>query len=199
VVFGPDGTLYGTTIYGGGGSCLGGCGTVYNLKPPPTACKTALCPWTETILYRFTNGQDGASPGGDLVFDQQGNIYGMDFGVANDPGAVYELTRSGGTWTERTLYHFSGGADGAQPYGGVTFDPSGNIYGVTRVGGAYSLGTVFQLTPSGSGWTENVLYSFQNGSDGEEPLAGLILDGAGNLYGTSSDGGTGGGVSSNTR
>jgi uncharacterized repeat protein (TIGR03803 family) len=74
----------------------------------------------------------------------------------------------------------------------LNFDPSGNLYGVTRGGGPHSLGTVFQLTPTGSSWTENVLYSFQNGNDGEEPLAALILDGAGNLYGNSSDGGTGG-------
>src|SRR5271166_1623673 len=81
VVFGPDGSLYGTTYDGGGDGCSGyGCGTVFNLKPPATACKTALCPWTETVLYRFTGGSDGGEPSyGDLVFDQAGNLYGTTY------------------------------------------------------------------------------------------------------------------------
>ena len=77
VIFGPDGSLYGTTSGGGGGSCEGGCGTVFNLKPPPHATANVLGGWTETVLYRFTGGADGATPvGADLIFDQAGNLYG---------------------------------------------------------------------------------------------------------------------------
>jgi len=81
VIFGPDSSLYGTTAGGGGSGCSGfGCGTVFNLKPPATACKTSLCPWTETVLYRFSGGSDGGEPSyGDLVFDQAGNLYGTTY------------------------------------------------------------------------------------------------------------------------
>ena len=205
VVFGPDGSLYGTTYDGGGDGCSGyGCGTVFSLKPPATACKTALCPWTETVLYRFTGGSDGAKPeGGDLILDQAGNIYGtagiggyQDGGCSNlgGCGVVFELTPSNGGWTEKILYSFSGGSDGAQPYAGL-FDQSGNLYGTTLLGGSSGDGTVFQLTPSGSGWTENVLYTFQDGNDGAFPDGGLIFDQSGNLYGTTLfDGKDGGGT-----
>src|SRR5271167_2154751 len=76
VTLGPDGSLYGTTIYGGGGCGGSGCGTVYRLSPPPTACKAVLCPWTETVLYRFEGGTDAAHPSGAIVFDQSGSLYG---------------------------------------------------------------------------------------------------------------------------
>jgi uncharacterized repeat protein (TIGR03803 family) len=201
VIFGPDGSLYGTTLQGGEGDCqyLGGpytgCGTVFNLKPPATACKTAPCDWTETVLYRFTGGVDGGVPSyGDLVFDQAGNIYGTTItGGSGNGGAVYELTPSHGGWTENTLYSFTEGADGGTPFGSVVFDSAGNLYGTTSYGGRNDLGTVFQLTPSGSGWAESVLYNFQNGSDGSYPYAGLIFDAFGNLYGSTTSGGTGGG------
>jgi len=93
--------------------------------------------------------------------------------------------------TQKVLYTFTGGLDGAQPFqAGVIFDQSGNLYGVTEYGGAYNFGTVFQLTPSPSGeWTETVLHSFTGGADGDLPQGGLATDGAGNLYGTTSDGG----------
>src|SRR5208283_4663542 len=99
-----------------------------------------------------------------------------------------ELTPSNGGWTGRTLYSFTGGTDGGAPVAGVTFDSSGNLYGTTYHGGQLSdpVGVVFQLTPSGSGWTENVLYTFQNGSDGADVAAGLVFDNSGNLYGAAS-------------
>jgi uncharacterized repeat protein (TIGR03803 family) len=188
VIFGPNGTLYGTTYIGG---AYNG-GTVFNLSPPPHACKSALCPWTETVLHSF-GLNDAANPGyGDLIFDQAGNIYGTAQTVARHyiyPGAVYELTPSGSGWTENLLYIFTGGEDGAYPDAGVIMDQSGNLYGTTAEGGdlacqpPHGCGTVFQLTPSGSGWTENTLYSFSGGNDGWYPEAGLIFDPSGNLYG----------------
>ena len=189
VTFGPNGTLYGTTV--GGGTYLEG--TVFNLKPPARACTTALCPWTETVLYSFQQGTDGHNPWfGDLIFDKAGNIYGTTvYGGEFGYGTVYELMLSGGTWTESVLYNFSGGSDGGNPYAGLTFDTAGNLYGTTEAGGSSNLGTVFQLSPSGSGWAERVLYNFQGGTDGGNPYTGLIFDDlSGNLYGDTYAGGT---------
>ncbi len=189
VIKGPDGSLYGTT-YEGGGSCS--CGVVFKLQPPPTAPRSALEPWTETVIHDFS-GPDGSLPGyGDLVFDQAGNIYGTtEQGGAYGAGAVYELTPSNGGWTESVIYSFSGFTDGGAPYGGVIFDNAGNLYGTTSGGGQYSKGTVFELTPSGSGWSETVLHSFQS-SEGTFPVGGLMFDLSGNLIGTTESGGLGG-------
>ena len=190
LTIGPDGSFYGTTYEGGGGCSLTnrGCGTVYNLKPPASACKSALCPWAETVIYRFVGGSDGAQPGyGNLVFDQAGNIYGTTSSGGVSGGTVFELTPSNGGWTESVLHSFTGGSDGAIPWGGLVLDKAGNLYGTTYKGGGGcsngGCGTVFELTPSGSGWTEKVLYSFQGGSDGGFPYAGLVFDQSGNLYG----------------
>jgi len=95
---------------------------------------------------------------------------------------VYELTRSNG-WTDTVLYKFQGGNDGAPPYGGVVFDQAGNLWGTTGYGGSYDNGTIYQLVPSGGGWTESVVYHFLGGSDGANPYAGLIVDQSGNFYG----------------
>ena len=187
VIIGADGTLYGTTTAGGGSGCYQnlGCGTVFNLKPSPTACKTALCPWTETVLYRFTGGIDGATPEAEVIFDHGGNLYGTTYaGGQNGAGAVFELTPAGSGWTENVLYSFSGFGGGLNPAAGVIFDPAGNLYGTTSSGGQGGNGTVYQLTPSGSGWTEKAIYVFQNGTDGSHPQASLVSDAAGNLYGT---------------
>jgi uncharacterized repeat protein (TIGR03803 family) len=148
------------------------------------------------VLYSFQGGAngDGANPIG-LIFDQAGNIYGTaSGGGAYRGGIAYELTPSGSGWTESLLHNFGDGIDGSVPYKNVlVFDNAGNLYGTTTLGGSSGLGAVFQLTPSGSGWTENVIYSFQGGDDGGFPYAGLILDQSGNLYGATTDGGTGGG------
>jgi len=211
VVFGPDGNLYGTTTYGGEGGCdYGlGCGTVFQLKPFPTACKTAVCGWQETVLYRFTGGSDGANPGyGDLIFDQAGNLYGTTAVGGNQGGlcsnfggcgVVFELTPSYGGWTEKVLYSFTESSDGFQPYAGLIFDNAGNLYGTTVSGGftwgdcdeEAGCGVVFELTPSNGGWTENVLYTFYGGNDGDNPYAGLIFDASGNLYGATPNDGEG--------
>jgi uncharacterized repeat protein (TIGR03803 family) len=135
-----------------------------------------------TVLYRFTGGADGSLPGyGDLVFDQAGNLYGTTIqGGSSQEGAVYELSPSGGGWTEIVLYSF---ANLSFPYSGVILDQARNLYGTTT-GGGVAYGTVYQLTPSGPPWIEHSLYPFSGGNDGAYPIGGVISDQSGNLYGT---------------
>jgi len=194
VVFGPNQTLYGTTRNGGGGGCTGGgCGTLFNLQPRPTACGTFLCPWIETILLHF-NGNGGSYPLSEVTFDNSGNIFGTtEYGVplqdgegSCDPdcGLVYELSPSNGGWTESTPYGFKDGSfgqNGAYPVGGVTFDSAGNLYGTT--GGYFQPGIIFELTPPGNPyWTFQQLYDFDNDGAGG-PVAKMILDPTGTFYG----------------
>jgi uncharacterized repeat protein (TIGR03803 family) len=182
VIFGPNGTLYGTT--GGGGDY--DLGVVFNLQPPPTACKTPLCPWIETVIHSFagtSNGDDGSGPLGELAFDQAGNLYGTaNQGGQYGYGMVYELTKTNGSWTESKLFQFINSF--GYPYSGVTIDANGNLYGTVHYAYGY-YGGVYELSPSGGGWTEQVIHYFQQ-SDGGDPYAGLILDAAGNLYGATS-------------
>ncbi len=203
VVIGPGGSLYGTTAYGGEGSCSTwggtlGCGTVFKMQPPITFCVNATCYWTETRLFEFNGASGGATPyGGIPIFDQAGNMYGTTFAggggtCAGGCGLVYELSPANGGWTENVLYSFNGGSsDGASPWAGVIFDQAGNLYGTTEFGGAYGYGTIYELSPSGSGWTEKVLYNFQGQADGGWPYAGLVFDRQGNLYGATTEGGAG--------
>ena len=191
VVFGPDGTLYGTTSAGG----ANGWGTVFNLRPPASVCRSTQCRWTETIIHNFTGSDGGAPQFGDLVFDAAGNIYGTTAGGgAHGEGVVFALTSSGTGWTESVLYSFAGGNDGAAPYSGVIFDAAGNLYGTTTLGGSHLVGTVYELTPSQSGWSKTTLYSFDGADHSFTPYGGLIFDRQGNLYGTAcggpNDGGT---------
>lgn len=194
MAIGPNGSLYGTTNYGGnsGGNSGGifGYGTVFELTPPAPGC--ASCPWTHTVLYRFTGGSDGIEPAqtGNLTFDSGGNIYGTALAGGNfisscifgrdGCGVVYELSQSSGSWTESVLYSFTGGQDGNAPNGGVIFD-HGNLYGTTT-SGALGYGTVFELTPSASGWQEHTLHQFNGVTDGAFPTGNLIFDGS-NLVG----------------
>ena len=196
VVFGPHGNLYGTTS---GAQCYSGyfyCGGVYSLRQ---ACSNANCPWLVSSLYQFGGLGDGANPGTvDPVFDQAGNLYGTTFGGgASGNGVVFELSPPAdgglGAWTETPIYSFTGGSDGQFPASGVIFDSAGNLYGTTESGGDNYHGTVFELSPSGSGWAIQTLYTFQGGSDGQSPFGGLTLDQFGNLYGTTTAGGAGGG------
>ncbi len=202
VAIAQDGTLYGATYQGGEGTCPGsggnGCGTIFHLRPPSTAPRSVLAPWNETVLYRFTGGSDGGAPDGDITFDQSGSIYGTTSGGGSPSclygcGVIYNLTRSGGGWAETVLYSAQDGEDGALPHGGVVFDTSGNLYGAFQGCFLHCYGTVYELSPSGSGWTEQTLYRFTNGSDGNGPDGSVIIDGAGDLYGSSWDGGSGGG------
>ena len=209
LIFDASGALYGTTTDGGGTGCIFaseviGCGTVFKLTPPAAPGGN----WTENVLHRFTDGSDGAIPFAGLIFDASGALYGAASAGGNTKcpnlgttgcGTVFKLTppiTSDGTWTETTLYTFTGGSDGSGP-NAVIFDASGALYGTTFGGGnlgcngEMGCGTVFKLTPpaaSGGAWTESVLYTFTGGSDGRFPN-GLIFDAAGALYSTTSAGG----------
>ena len=192
VVFGPDGSLYGMTDGGESGydRCADGCGEVYNLRPPQTACNTVPCYWTATVLYGFNGRDDGGFPSyAGPVFDPAGNLYGTTpyFGAGND-GVVFKLTPSHGTWTQSVIHTFRG-SDGANPRGGVILDPSGDLYGTCEYGGSFGQGNVFELTPSGAGWTASTLYSFEDGIDGSVPVGGLVFSPSGDLYGTTVVGG----------
>jgi uncharacterized repeat protein (TIGR03803 family) len=153
---------------------------------------------SETVLYNFcsqTSCVDGYVPYGSLVADASGNhLYGTTYqGGTNNYGEVFELTLSGGTWSQSVIYSFLGPSnnDGANPVAGLVIDASGNLFGTTYVGGPSSQGTVFELSKSGSSWKETVLHSFDDisGSDGYYPYGTLAFDAAGNLYGTTLYGG----------
>jgi uncharacterized repeat protein (TIGR03803 family) len=188
-----QGNLYGTTQVGGGGTC--NCGTVFELS------RSASGVWSETTLHSFVGGADGAGPDyTNLVFDAAGNLYGVTYsGGSGGVGTVFELSpQAGGGWTESVLYAFAGGtSDGANPIGGVVFDTAGNLYGAALDGGSAECGSgcggVFELSPqAGGGWKEQMLYFFKNGNDGAVPISLLIIDPAGNLYGMTQTGGSGG-------
>jgi uncharacterized repeat protein (TIGR03803 family) len=126
-----------------------------------------------------------------VTVDDHGNLYGTtSLGGANGGGVVYELSPSGSGWKQTVLYTFQGLSDGQNPVGGVVLDPAGNLYGTTFDGGINGGGTVYQLSPSGGGWTFTVLYSFSGGYGG--PYNKLTLDAKGNIYGfTNGDGANG--------
>ena len=154
---------------------------------------------SERVIYSFTGGADGGYPDSDLVMDRAGNLYGTTVEGGLGSGTVFKLTQSGNAWTETVLYAFKGGEGGAQPYGGVTLDLQGNIYGTTVVGGLSigpcvdsGCGVVFKLTNCGGIWTEAVIHSFTGGHDGYGPGAGLTFDRHGNLYGMTPTGGANG-------
>jgi uncharacterized repeat protein (TIGR03803 family) len=181
-------------VGGGSNNCLSGCGTVYRVTPSPVICKTVSCPWVEKVLYAFQGGTDAYYPTGDVAFDSAGALYGTTYvGGANGPGTVYKLTPAGSIWTESLAYSFRGSDDGGNPYGGVIFDNAGKMYASAVAGGSGNNGAIDQLTPSGSGWTEQTLYDFQGGSDGGGPMAGLLYAG-GALYGSTVNGPNNGGT-----
>jgi len=185
LVMDARGNLYGATA--SGGTALGG--TVFELSP------TGQGLWKETILHNFAlDGVDGTGPFGTLIFDRAGNLYGTTIGGGpNNKGTVFELSPAGkGVWTESILHDFGAESDGQNPGSALIFDRSGNLYGVTEAGGTYNLGTAFELSPAtGGGWSETVLHNFGSLSfDGIAPVGSLIFDPAGNLYGTTDEGGT---------
>lgn len=145
MTIGPDGALYGTTENGGIQGCSGenSCGIVFRLQPPPSACRNALCPWLESIVYEF-NPQSGAQfPISNVVFDSAGNLYGTA-----QYSSIFELSPSGGSWTQSDY------DTGLPLTAGLVLDNAGNLYGVMPYGGTDRYGTVFELSPSPSGWTE---------------------------------------------
>jgi uncharacterized repeat protein (TIGR03803 family) len=177
------GNLYGVTAAGGANFY----GTVYEVSPPPKGQTV----WTFTVLYAFA-ATDGY-PAGGLILDSAGNLYGLSGGESpNSTGTVYEVSPplgGQGSWTETVLFAFTG-TDGSAPLGGLTLDSAGNLYGTTAGNGVSSFGTAFEVSPPAQGqtvWTETTLFNFtaslgqSNGS--------LIRDAAGNLFGTSINGG----------
>ncbi len=191
VLLGPQGALYGVAdggIQNCGNDGTSYCGLVYEARPASTACLTALCSWTQTILYEFTGNTDAwggtttyPSTSSVFAFDSVGDLYGVSTGGgAYGYGAVFELTSSLEGWTEKILYSFRGGSDGANP-NSLLLRRDGDLYG-TASGGGNGAGVVFQLVPSGGMWTDNVIHALQRNLDGWSP-GGLIEDNSGNLYG----------------
>jgi uncharacterized repeat protein (TIGR03803 family) len=170
-----NGILYGVASSGGASNS----GVVFKVN------KSGI----ETVLHSFTGGTDGASPQGSLIRDKAGSLYGTTIaGGTYGLGTVFKVTVN----KETVLYSFGGVSDGANPQAGLVLDTAGNLYGTTSQGGSSGNGTVFRLAPpqNNSGkWTETVLYSFGAGKDGKTPVAGVSLDAAGSLYGTTSAGG----------
>jgi uncharacterized repeat protein (TIGR03803 family) len=176
LVLDAAGNLYGTTRYGGASNY----GTVFKLNPTTGQ---------ETVLYSFAGGgQDGEYPTAGLIAYGEGDFYGTAVnGADDDYGIVFRLNAAG---NETEWYIFGGGRQGAYPYGGLVRDAAGNLYGTTFRGGDFNYGVVFRVGRSGA---EAVLHSFSGGLDGAYPYAGLIQDKSGNLYGTTTVGGAGGG------
>ena len=181
------GNMYGTTAYGG----LNNVGSIFKMSPVGNG-------WKESLIYSFgpasRSAYYSASPSS-MVFDAKGNLYGTtQEGGANHNGSVFELSPAvGGIWQEKDLVSFTWNDGLVQPIGGVVFDKAGHIYGVAVFNGAYGYGGVFQLTQGADGqWTAAVIYNFKGSpSDGAIPQAGLVIDSAGNLYGTTERGGSG--------
>ncbi len=192
VIFGSSGRIFGTAAHGGANN--NNWGVVFELTPQSGG-------WTETVLHTFqNNGVDGSGPAAGLISDSAGNLYGTTNDGGTGPcnfegvlgcGTVFELSpQTGGGWEEAVLYSFQGGTDGEYPRASLILDAAGDLYGTTQEGGAYGSGTVFELTPlQGGVWTERVMHSFGKNEDGLIPEAGLVLDSAGNLYGTTEFGG----------
>jgi uncharacterized repeat protein (TIGR03803 family) len=190
------GNTYGTTRGGGG---ISGSGTVFELTRTTQGQK-------EIVLYSFSGGRDGADPLAGLVFGAAGKLYGTTArggdvskcSALGQPGCgvVFELSPTSSGWQQTVLHTFSGGNDGGASESNLIFDAAGNLYGTTTYGGATAClssgngcGVVFELSPNSSGgWDETVLHTF-TGPDGAFPTAGVVLDSAGNLYGTTLRGG----------
>ena len=184
VTFDRKGSLYGSTVSGGsGGSCgSSGCGVVFQLTSQAA----------ESVLHSFTGGNDGFGPGGSVAIDSTGHLYGTTpDGGTNAEGTVYEISRARRTWHESVIHAFTGGKDGAVgSLGTLLVDSSGDLYGVTEIGGAHSAGTVFKMTrTSKNRWNLKTLYAFKGTPDAASPYGGLIEDASGNLYGTTYYGG----------
>src|SRR5664279_2540547 len=185
----PSGVVHGTAAWGG----TYGSGTVFELKQVNST-------WIFSPLYEFTGGNDGSKPIGGVVFGRNGALYGTtQLGGADGDGIVFAMRppstfcrSTSCLWHETILHTFTGAPDGFNPWTeNLVFDAAGNIYGTTGNGGVYGGGTAFELTPTGGGYTETILHSFGSGTDGWAPFGGVVLDAAGNVYGTTIGGGLG--------
>ncbi len=184
LTLGKGGVLFGTTAEGG----LAGLGTVFKLRPSGTG-------YTETVIYYFPLQSAGAYPEGSLALDAAtGTLYGTTTqGGATNNGIAFSLTPQGAGYNVKMLHSFTGGSDGAQPLGNLILRGS-SLYGVAMSGGArHGLGVVYRLSPSGSGYLETTLHEFSGRRlrDGQLPDAGLVMDKAGDLFGTTQAGGIG--------
>ena len=186
VILDPNGNLYGTTTSGGRDDV----GVVFKLTP-------AKGTWTISVLHTFTGGRDGGAPElGSLTMDAAGNLWGTTTaGGVFGYGTVFRLSQSTGKWKETVIHSFTN-ADGAEPCGSLIFDADGNLFGTTGQGGDLKLcsgngcGVVFELAPnSNGGWRETALHRFVD-NPGANPLAGVIFDSTGNLYGATFGDGT---------
>ncbi|MGA2902448.1 MAG: choice-of-anchor tandem repeat GloVer-containing protein [Candidatus Korobacteraceae bacterium] len=200
VTFGPDGVIYGTAQYGGNLSACHepfwtGCGVVFELRPSSTPPRTVFGAWNETVIFQF-NFTDGALPASEVLFDAAGNLYGTTIGGGSvedgrQPGSgedcdyhcgvVYELSKVNGSWDQTAVYLFTEDS-GSNPYAGLVFDHQGNLYGAASFTGPAGYGSIFELTPSGSGFGERLVHAFSSG-DGGPVYSTLVMDAAGNLYG----------------
>jgi uncharacterized repeat protein (TIGR03803 family) len=205
VVVDAAGNVYGTTANGGSYfTCpqYNGCGVAFMLSP------TASGTWKETVIHSFTGGWDGSNPISGLLLDTAGDLYGTAFEggmVASDCeygcGVVYRLSpTSSGNWMPTVLHTFTGKDDGSYPSAPLIWDAAGNLYGTTSRGGntqcitfaPSGCGTVFELSPSSNGqWREEVLHKFAGGQGGAVPVAPVVFDSSGNLFGTTGWGGRG--------
>ncbi len=175
------GNFYGTTRYGGSF----GNGTVFKLSPNGNGYDTS-------ILYNFGSANaDGAQPRAGLTMDGAGNLYGTtSLGGTHNQGTVFKLSPNGTDYVQGVIYNFGDAAsDGATPLAGLIMDAEGSLYGTTYNGGSANMGTVFKLSHNGNGYEESFLYSFSGNAGGANPLAALLMDSAGNLYGTTAYGG----------
>jgi len=187
-----SGDVYGMTPTGG----MYGVGTIYRLHPHAGS-------YTFQVIHTFTGGNDGAAGSAGRMLLQNGRLYGAaTSGGMYGSGVVFEITPTAvAEWNFRALYSFHGQPDGSFPYGALLYAPSGKIYGTTYYGGENGIGAVYELSPGRDDvgeWNGRVIYSFQTGSDGNSPISNLVRDGAGNLagnlYGTTSEGGLGSGT-----
>jgi uncharacterized repeat protein (TIGR03803 family) len=181
------GNLYGTTAALGSPCTSSNCGTVFELSP------VAGGGYTQTVLHSFTsNGTRPYNPLAGLLMDASGNLYGTTYnGGGENAGTVFMLSKSAGVWTETMLHSFGETTkDGTNPTAALVMDAAGNLYGTARTGGTKGVGIIFELSlVVGRGWNYRELYAFGNGTDGGTP-GQLIIDAAGNLYGTAYGGGS---------
>jgi len=177
------GDVYGMTPTGG----AYGLGVIFRLHLQNSGA------WSLKVLHAFTGGDDGATGSAGRLILRRGILYGAaTVGGANGQGTIFSLKHLPGEWRFTTLYSFKGQPDAGFPYGGLTFDQAGNIYGTTYYDGANDFGSVYQLVPQGDGsWSERVLYSFKGGRDGLGSISNLVIGKNGALYGTTSEGGAG--------